>query len=207
MIPARKPHQALVPLCYLLPPCARVAVRPCACVARSSRGLGRWPLTPVTRVRIPYGLPTRATARVCSPYGITAAHRRGASMRRTNPPQTTTNAPRPLLRHWVRRRPRRLPPKAARKNAPAAGRHRSSEHSSPDPTPTPHRRKQPMRRTNPYKCLLHAPPIKELGFASHVSLRKPTGTSAHPVGLLDQTLGVLGDQIRARSQPRQAPAG
>lgn len=26
-------------------------------VARSSRGLGRWPLTPVTRVRIPYGLP------------------------------------------------------------------------------------------------------------------------------------------------------
>ena len=26
-------------------------------VARSSRGLGRRPLTPVTRVRIPYGLP------------------------------------------------------------------------------------------------------------------------------------------------------
>ncbi len=45
-------------LCYpSSPPPDRPAAQPRSCVAHSSRGLGRRPLTAVTRVRIPYALP------------------------------------------------------------------------------------------------------------------------------------------------------
>ena len=49
------------PLCYRLQPGrGRLtgAAAPAHFLARSSSGLGRRPLTPVTRVRIPYGLPS-----------------------------------------------------------------------------------------------------------------------------------------------------
>ena len=53
-------------------------------VPRSSRGLGRWPLTPVTRVRIPYAVPRTAPARagvVASP----ARHRHRSRAGRAPP--------------------------------------------------------------------------------------------------------------------------
>jgi hypothetical protein len=37
-------------------------------MARSSSGLGRWPLTPVTRVRVPYGLPLKVSRIIYLPF-------------------------------------------------------------------------------------------------------------------------------------------
>ena len=73
-------------------------------VPRSSRGLGRWPLTPVTRVRIPYAVPRTAPARAGA-VRVSRSRRCFPATGRPSPRSTPRASPRAMRRS----RPRCLP--------------------------------------------------------------------------------------------------